>query len=140
MERQAREAREQQIRSKRASVYFTFTKTADAYAQMIVNRYSPEILPEEEKNFTYAEQEKARQAYLAAYEAVYVYGSDEAWKAAGEMASNLTPISSINALHFEERPNPTMSSYNATLNKFRAVMCAELPSVPRNSCGTPISE
>lgn len=122
-----------ETRQKRASVYGNFLNAADSYASatdglMISFVHCHPCTPD------VAGFEKARAAFQGAINDVYVYGSAAAVAAservAGTLPASLGNYGPVQKLTLIFNQAGFVSSYRS----FQAVMCREVPAIPRSSC------
>lgn len=76
----------------------------------------------------------ARSAYQDAINDVYIFGSDEAWKAHKEMASVLPDSLYSTEVSFPPPTAPDSDSFISAYQGFNEVVCVEVAPVPRSGC------
>ncbi|MFK0002671.1 hypothetical protein [Paenarthrobacter sp. NPDC090522] len=77
----------------------------------------------------------ARSRFQKQANEVYVYGSDDAWKAHVDVAGTLPPALSDAPLNFKASDLSNETAFTAAYQEFLAVRCREVAAKARTGCG-----
>ncbi|MFB6550160.1 hypothetical protein [Streptomyces sp. NPDC056405] len=130
-ESQYREERSKEDREKRADVYEKLLETSNLFAiatDEIVNDCSDRNCSPD-----WGKWENARFEFQGSLNAVWVYGSDDAAAQAGAISATLPESIGFpkpDELHIRVKSLEFARAYS----EFQALMCRELPAVPRKGC------
>ncbi|TCC16509.1 hypothetical protein E0H58_39210 [Kribbella speibonae] len=124
-------------RAKRAEVYAAFLDVADRYHSQTLetNQTIASLPPDKRARLTGNSPEiaaflKLRSEFQGQINQVYVYGSDDGWERARELAAWL-PDSNMGELEFRD---VSESGFSGAYNALLQVFCQEAPAKPRDKC------
>lgn len=123
---------EQQARDQREVTYREYLDAANGYrlaATTLFARKAPEHVNEAATSFMAARAKFQKQA-----NEVYVYGTDEAWKAHETLANTLPPALSDSVLNFNVSDVSDQATFTAAYKGFLAVRCKEVAAQARSGC------
>lgn len=130
---------EDEVRSKRAEVYPAFLNAANNYFYATSDLVA--VLGKASKGKSYelpksvnvdvSRYLNARNKFQDTINALYVYGSDAAWKAHSKVSATLPTSLGLSAKRIFA---PNEADFGAAYVAFEAVECHELPAIPRSGC------
>jgi hypothetical protein len=129
---QLQSAAEQKAREQREVTYREYLDAANGYriaAADLFAKTAPEDVETAITSFMTTRARFQRQA-----NEVYVYGSDEAWKAHETVAKTLPPALSDSPLNFNVSEVSDQATFTAAYTGFLAVRCQEVAAKARSGC------
>lgn len=123
---------DQKARDQREVTYREYLDAANGYRTAATNLFAntaPSNVNEAATSFM-----AARAKFQKQTNEVYVYGSDEAWKAHQTLASTLPPALSDSTMKFTASAVSDQATFTAAYRGFLAVRCQEVAAQARSGC------
>lgn len=119
-------------RTQREQVYQQYLQAANAYDVASSERYS-ECISDRGCSTSVAGWQRARFSYQGALNAVYVYGSNEAWRQTHVISSSLPQSLGVNSDDtIPSKVNQNL--FTIAYQGFQVIMCLELNPTPQDAC------
>ncbi|MDJ0458596.1 hypothetical protein PUN71_015435 [Arthrobacter sp. NQ7] len=131
-QRQLQEAAQKQAREQRDVTYREYLDAANGYhvaATTLFARTAPQDVNAALTSFM-----TARSKFQTETNEVYVYGTDEAWRAHQRLASTLPPSLGDSSQKFSASDVSDEATFAAAYNGFLAVRCREVAAQSRPGC------
>lgn len=131
---QLQDAAQKQARDQRDGTYREYLDAASSYrdaATTLFARTAPADVNGAATSFMTARTKFQKQA-----NELFVYGSDDAWRAHQDIAATLPPALSDSALSFKANEVSDQATFVAAYNRFLAVRCREVAAQSRPGCVT----
>lgn len=129
---QLQSAAEQKARDQREVTYREYLDAANGYRIAAADLFA-KTAPEDVKG-AFTSFMTTRAKFQKQANEVYVYGSDEAWKAHETLAKTLPPALSDSPLKFNVSDVSDQATFTAAYKGFLAVRCQEVAAKARSGC------
>ena len=130
---QLQSSADQKARDQREVTYREYLDAANGYRTAATDLFANTAPPSVNQAVT--SFMAARAKFQKQTNEVYVYGSDEAWKAHQTLANTLPPALSDSALNFTVSDVSDQATFTAAYKGFLAVRCQEVAAQARSGCG-----